>query len=202
MEEGLVCLVSPTLPSLQVTRVEKLTGSVGKTIEAFYRAQAVQTASLSAKYFKTITLKMPFHNCPPPLPFQQETKPCPTFKATSRQSSNSSQTCPPPKNTCHFVTDVDIFTAPLVSHSLNGFVVYPQMCLQTLRETDTHRKLLRDTLWARPDLLMWIIFSHPKVSPWNEARKGCFITSEWEDGPAETSLPQFGLCYTRERLDE
>lgn len=86
------------------------------------------------------------------------------FKATSRQSSNSSQTCPPPQNTCHFVTDVDIFTAPLVSHSLNGFVVCPQKCLQTLQETDAQKTAKRHTL-GETRLAYVNYFQLPEVSP-------------------------------------
>lgn len=71
-------------PLFPVRTVEKHQGSVGKTIEAFHRAW---TASLSAKYVKTTTLKMPFHNC---FPLQQKTKSRPCLKCMQISSLNSS----------------------------------------------------------------------------------------------------------------
>lgn len=52
----------------------------------------------------------------------------------------------------------------------------------------THRKLLRDTLWARPDLLMWIIFSYPKSLLETKPEK---IVAPHQNGRMDLQKPPF-----------
>ena len=147
-------------PSFQVTRVEKLWGSVGKTIEAFHGAQA---ATLSAKHFKTMTLKISFHNCSP---LQQQTESCPFLKTLAEimikhhpKAEQRLSFCDWCRQTnCENLSNCFARDSARQSFTKCFCPLSSMMFANTLRQTD--RKMLGGKLWARPDLLAWL--SYPK----------------------------------------
>lgn len=113
------------------------------------------------------------------------------FKAPSRLSPNS------PPNTCVSATDVDVLSAPFCQSFTKFFCCLSSEGVGKHSGKQTHTQtLLGDTLWARPRLPVWFIYSHPKKT--NKQKKRLlrmrpsvsplgFMTSEWGD-PLVTTL--------------
>lgn len=200
MEQGLVWLFF--LPHSHCSEWQALRnskGSVGKTIEAFHGAQ---TATLSAKYFQTMTLKIPFHNC---FPLQRETKPC-LFSELHAEMRLPQQTGPSPEKTvCHSVTDVDkqncgtlsnyIFMPRPVNDLLNAFVASLRRCLQPLWDKQAHSKNALGQTRGETRLAHVDYFS---VLSWNEIEKELFqqcvsFIKPRVRGRTHTNLPS-SLC--------
>lgn len=145
MEQGFVWLVF--LPHSHRSEWQELRnskGSVGKTIEAFHGAQ---TATLSAKYFQTMTLKIPFHNC---FPLQRETKPC-LFLELHAEMRLPQQTGPSPEKPSVILwlmwtnKTVELSVITFSCLDLSIFTkcfcrLSPKMFANTLRQTGTQQK--------------------------------------------------------------